>query len=385
MLFERLAPRALVLPLLSLFVVIGSACANSETSSDANAAATDDAKETDAMSSEDGLFAVFKTSMGDITCRLEFEKAPITVANFVQLAEGTKPWTHPSTREEMVDTPLYSGTIFHRVMPDFMIQGGDPLGTGTGNPGYRFMDEFHPDLRHDGPGVLSMANSGPGTNGSQFFITHKETPWLDDKHSVFGHVTEGQEIVDAIGAVPRNANNKPDTDVVLQEVQIVRKGAAAEAFDAAEVFAKWPAMQAEQQAQARAADVAKAKEALLEVAPNGEGDIQTSDSGLMWVVTQVGDGATPTSGQTITAHYTGMLLDGRTFDSSVTRGRPFQTPIGVGSVIRGWDEAFLDMKVGEKRRMVLPPELGYGERGSGRVIPPNAFLIFDVELLEVNE
>jgi peptidyl-prolyl cis-trans isomerase A (cyclophilin A) len=167
------------------------------------------------------VYAAMKTSMGDIVLQLFEDKAPMTVANFVDLASGTKEWTDPKTREK-VKRPLYNGTIFHRVIPGFMVQGGDPLGNGTGGPGYRFEDEFSADLKHSKPGILSMANAGPNTNGSQFFITHKATPWLDGKHTVFGEVVKGQNVVDAIVNVPRDARDRPLKDVVLQEVVISR-------------------------------------------------------------------------------------------------------------------------------------------------------------------
>jgi len=166
-----------------------------------------------------GTYAIFKTSMGDITCMLFADLAPITVANFVGLATGSKDWLDPSTGKKMT-TPLYSNLIFHRVIPNFMIQSGDPTGTGRGGPGYRFNDEFHPSLKHDRAGRLSMANSGTNTNGSQFFITHRPTQWLDNKHTIFGQVVDGMKIVDAIGNVPKNKSNKPLTDVVLKEIVI---------------------------------------------------------------------------------------------------------------------------------------------------------------------
>ncbi len=170
------------------------------------------------------LFATFETSMGTLVAELFWEKAPNTVTNFVQLAEGKKEWLDPRTNQKSTK-PLYDGTIFHRVIPDFMIQGGDPLGQGTGGPGYRFEDEFHPDLRHVGVGVLSMANSGRNTNGSQFFITEKDTPWLDGKHSVFGKVVTGTELVPKITRVEKAdgpGGSKPKVDVVLKHVKIGR-------------------------------------------------------------------------------------------------------------------------------------------------------------------
>jgi peptidyl-prolyl cis-trans isomerase A (cyclophilin A) len=175
----------------------------------------------DAQEKKGPLYATMKTSLGDIVLVLFEDKAPKTVANFVGLATGTKEWVDPKTGEK-AKRPLYNGTIFHRVIPDFMIQGGDPLGRGTGGPGYRFEDEFSPDLKHSKPGILSMANAGPNTNGSQFFITIKATPWLDNRHSVFGEVVKGQEVVAAIVAAPRGANDKPVKDVVINEIVISR-------------------------------------------------------------------------------------------------------------------------------------------------------------------
>ena len=168
------------------------------------------------------LYARFVTSMGNIVVALEEQRAPNTVKNFVGLATGTQEWKHPRTGEPHQGKGLYDGTIFHRVIQDFMVQGGDPLGQGTGGPGYRFKDEFHPELRHDKPGVLSMANSGPNTNGSQFFITEKATPWLDNRHSVFGHAVVGADLVGKITRVAKGPGDRPNQDVVLQKVEIFR-------------------------------------------------------------------------------------------------------------------------------------------------------------------
>ncbi|HEY3816761.1 MAG TPA: peptidylprolyl isomerase [Polyangiaceae bacterium] len=168
------------------------------------------------------LYARFHTSQGNLVIRLEEQRAPKTVKNFVGLAMGTQEWVHPRTGEAKKGAPYYDGTVFHRVIPKFMIQAGDPLGQGTGGPGYRFEDEFHPELRHSGPGVLSMANSGPATNGSQFFITEGPTPHLDNKHSVFGVVVAGIDVVGKIARVPTAARDKPVVDVVLQRVEVFR-------------------------------------------------------------------------------------------------------------------------------------------------------------------
>jgi peptidyl-prolyl cis-trans isomerase A (cyclophilin A) len=168
------------------------------------------------------LYARLHTSLGNVVLRLEEQRAPNTVKNFVGLATGAQEWKDPRSGDLKRGVPLYDGTIFHRVIPDFMVQAGCPLGQGTGGPGYRFKDEFHPELRHTGPGVMSMANSGPATNGSQFFITEKGTPWLDNKHSVFGETVAGQDVVSKIARAPRGRNDRPDTEIVLKKVEIFR-------------------------------------------------------------------------------------------------------------------------------------------------------------------
>ena len=311
----------------------------------------------------DGLYAEMHTSKGLIVLRLAYEEAPLTVVNFVGLAEGTKDSNKPA------GTPFYDGLTFHRVVANFMIQGGDPQGSGRGGPGYSFPDEIHPALRHDGPGVLSMANAGRNTNGSQFFITHKATPWLDGKHAVFGRVIQGQEVVDAIAQGD-----------VLEKLTIVRVGDAANAFRADQ--ATFDGMIAE----IAAAEEAHAKKeyddamAVLEEAYPGQ--MQTTESGLKYIIVEAGDGPKPQAGTPIKAHYTGKFLSGRVFDSSVQRGEPFEFEVGMGRVIKGWDEALLDMQKGEKRILVIPSHLGYGERGYPPVIPPQATLVFDVELVD---
>ncbi|MDD5168067.1 MAG: peptidylprolyl isomerase [Syntrophales bacterium] len=316
----------------------------------------------ESMKLAEGLYAKFLTSKGDILIKLEFEKTPVTVANFVGLAEGVK----ESNRGKGVR--FYDGLTFHRVIPDFMIQGGDPEGTGAGGPGYQFLDEIDPSLTHDGPGVLSMANSGPGTNGSQFFITHVKTPWLDGKHTVFGHTVEGQNVVNAIR-----------TGDTIKAVEIIRVGDKARAFKADQ--ASFDALLAELRqdlAQGKKKMDARDVAVIKEKYPHAI----TLPSGLMYVVLAYGTGEkTPSRGTTVRVNYTGRLLNGTKFDSTAERGGPLQFPVGVGRVIKGWDEAFLSMKKGEKRILIIPPYLGYGEMEIGPV-PPNSILVFEAELLD---
>lgn len=318
--------------------------------------------ETDKSKLEDGLYALFDTPKGEIVVELFYKKAPLTVTNFVGLVEGTIKSNKPE------GTPFYDGLKFHRVIKDFMIQGGDPQGTGRGGPGYKFSDEFDPSLRHDGPGILSMANSGPNTNGSQFFITHKATPWLDNKHSVFGKVVSGQEVVNTIAK-----------DDVMKTVRILRIGKEAESFKAdQEHFDNLETVASNAAEKKDKEEAQKAAAIIKEKWPNAK----KTPSGLMYEIKQEGTGPKPQKGQKITAHYTGTLLNGNTFDSSRDRNKPFSFPVGQGRVIRGWDEAFMDMKKGEKRILIIPPHLGYGDRGFPPSIPPNATLVFDVELLD---
>ncbi|MDD4218699.1 MAG: peptidylprolyl isomerase [Sphaerochaetaceae bacterium] len=309
---------------------------------------------------QDGLYAKIITNRGDIEVSLEYKKAPMTVANFVGLAEGVLNLKDPGK-------PYYDGLKFHRVIKDFMVQTGCPLGKGTGGPGYNFPDEFVDDLTHTGPGVLSMANAGPGTNGSQFFITHVATPWLDGKHSVFGHVVEGQSVVDAIV--------EGDS---IKSIEIKRVGEQAKAFTVTKAsFAK---VVEEVQTKERELTKKIAAELEKELENRWPNAVKTG-SGLRYVVVNKGTGTTkPKVGTNVTVHYTGTLLDGRVFDSSVRRGEPAQ--FAIGQVIEGWNEALVTMTKKEKRTLIIPPELGYGVQGYPGVIPPNSYLIFDVELLD---
>lgn len=307
-----------------------------------------------------GLYAKFNTSKGAILVNLEFEKTPGTVGNFVALAEGNM-----ENSAKPQGTPYYDGLKFHRVIADFMIQGGCPQGSGTGSPGYTFDDEIVAELKHDAPGKLSMANAGPGTNGSQFFITHTATPWLDGKHTVFGSVIEGQDVVDAI-----------EQEDEIETLEIVRVGTDAEAFNAIEAFRTFEG--------AREARIKAEKEAAeMELEKHAAG-FEKTDSGLRFNIIQKGNsGIKATKGQTVSVHYKGQLTDGSVFDSSYKRNEPIEFSIGVGQVIPGWDEGIQLLEVGDKARLVIPSHLGYGANGAGGVIPPNATLIFDVELVKV--
>ena len=308
---------------------------------------------------QDGLYAQFQTSKGTITVELMHKRTPGTVGNFVALAEGNL-----ENGVKPQGTPYYDGLTFHRVIADFMIQGGCPMGSGSGSPGYQFDDEFHPELRHDAPGVLSMANAGPGTNGSQFFITHVATPWLDDKHTVFGKVTEGQDVVDAIA--------QGDT---IDKLSILRVGADAKGWNAIEAFRSFEG------AREKRIQEEKAKmEAELDKLADG---FEKTESGLRFKQIQAGSGKAAEKGKTVAVHYEGSLANGQVFDSSYARKEPIEFTLGIGQVIAGWDEGIALLKEGEKARFVIPAHLGYGSRGAGGVIPPNATLIFDVELMRV--
>ena len=354
----------------------------------------------------EGIFATIATNKGDIVLELEYKKAPVTVANFIALAEGKNTFV---TEENLKEKPFFDGLKFHRVIKDFMIQGGDPSGNGSGGPGYAFKDEFT-DLKHDKPGILSMANSGPTTNGSQFFITHKATPWLDGKHTVFGHVTEGMSIVNAIA----------QNDVVTK-ITIVRKGALAQKFDAPKVFAdyfnnksedqkKQDLVNAENKAK-QAAIEAEAKKAYTEkygpvIAAKKayftatKATATTTPSGLTYKITEKGSGVKPTNGTQFYFHYAGYFEDGTLFDSSYEtvsksygkfdanraaqngyQAFPFEAGKKDG-MIPGFIEGLENMAFGDKAVVFIPSNLAYGERGAGSVIPPNTTLVFELEMLE---
>ncbi len=308
----------------------------------------------------EGIYAKIKTNKGDILARLEYEKTPGTVANFIALAEGN----HPTVAEAHKDKKYYNGLRFHRVIDNFMIQGGDPTGSGAGGPGYKFDDEIHPELKHDSAGILSMANAGPGTNGSQFFITHEATPWLDGKHTVFGKVIEGQDVV-----------NKISQGDQMQSIEIIRVGEKAQQFDAPAEFIKFNNAKEERIKKAKAEADAKLNKL-------AEG-FERTKSGLRYKIThKSGSGKKPEKGKNVAVHYVGKLTDGTVFDNSYGRGEPIEFPIGIGYVIPGWDEGIRLLEEGDKATFIIPSYLAYGESGAGGVIPPNATLIFDVELVK---
>jgi peptidyl-prolyl cis-trans isomerase A (cyclophilin A) len=314
----------------------------------------------------EGLYAQIKTTKGDITLKLEYEKTPLTVANFVGLAEGTLPNdAFPQGHA------YYDGLLFHRVISNFMIQGGDPQGSGIGGPGYSFPDEFHPELRHNSKGILSMANSGPATNGSQFFITHVPTPWLDDKHTVFGSVVDGQNVVDTI-----------EQGDAMIHISIVRIGKKATDFNASHVFTSEKDLMEAKQKALMEEKKRKEEEELKELLK----DAQKSDVGYYYEVKEMGTGEMPRSGQMLMCNYTLYLANGKKIDSSHDRKQPFVFTVGIGQVIKGWDKALLDFPVGTSVRVIIPPDLGYGSAGAGGgVIPPNAWLIFDIDVLGVQD
>ncbi|MDP2088421.1 MAG: peptidylprolyl isomerase [Flavobacteriaceae bacterium] len=321
---------------------------------------------------KDGLYAEIQTTKGDILLQLTYDKTPFTVANFVSLAEGT----NTNTTDSIKGKPFYDGLKFHRVIKDFMVQGGDYLGTGEGGPGYSFPDEFPKDslnnllLIHDKAGVLSMANAGPETNGSQFFITHKDTPWLDGKHTVFGQVVFGQEVV-----------NNIEQDDIMKKIDIIRVGKDAKKFDAAKVFKSL--MKVYKDAQ-RAKEEQFEKEKSEFLSKMGESAAKQLPSGLKILIKEEGKGKKVESGLLVQVHYSGYFVDGKMFDSSFNRGVPFEFRPGVDRVIAGWTEGIPMLREGTKAVFFIPYYLGYGdvERPG---MPAKSDLIFEVEVLKVTQ
>ena len=345
---------------------------------------------------QDGVFATINTNKGAIILELDFQKTPVTVANFISLAQGKNEFV---TDKKLKGKPFFNGLKFHRVISDFMIQGGDPQGTGAGSPGYSFKDEFIPELKFDKGGILAMANSGPKTNGSQFFITHKETPWLNGKHTIFGHVIQGMDVVNSIAQ-----------DDIIENIIITQNGKLAKKFKAEKVFADYYNNKAEEErkeaeAKAEAEKIQKEKMAALmteKVASfnNLKTTATTTPSGLIYKITEKGTGVKPVAGTTIYFHYSGFLEDGKLFDSSreevaktynqhnemrAMQGgyKPFPFEAGKkDGMIPGFTEAIDLLSFGDKITAFIPAKLAYGESGAGGVIPPNATLIFEIEIFD---
>lgn len=359
---------------------------------------------------EDGLYAEFVTNKGTMLAELYYDKVPVTVANFVALAEGN----HPMVKDEYKGKRYYDSITFHRVVNNFMIQGGDPTASGMGDPGYKFPDEFHPDLKHDKPGVLSMANPGRDANGSQFFIMEKEWPSLDNRHAVFGQVIEGMDVHDSISNVkvidPARRNHKPVEDVVITKLNIIRKGKEAKFFDAPKVFEEeMPKIleKREQQiaeAKKKAEELSKeAREEFLKKNEEIKNSIIKSETGMEMAFTHKGDGVKPTPEQRVKIDCAGYFEDGTLFwttwkevaekngkydETQDSRGgySPFTMPYNESAgLVAGFREAMLNMKVGDKARVYIPYHLGYGESGRAPLIPGKTNLVFDIELTGIAE
>lgn len=319
---------------------------------------------------KDGLYMAINTNKGTIIVELFYKQTPLTVANFIGLAEG-------KIKNSAKEGKFYDGLNFHRVIENFMIQGGDPKGNGTGGPGYQFPDEIVASLTFDIPGLLAMANAGPGTNGSQFFITHTATPWLNGKHTIFGAVVDSaidQPIVNSIAQGDK-----------IESTVIIAKGDDAKTFANEAVVGGVVNPTFTEKAEAKAKEEFKKKNAadmamVEQLFPNG---YKTTKRGVFYVIEQEGSGETPKKQQTVSVNYEGRLLTtGQVFDSSYARKEPIEFPAGVGYVIAGWDEAIMEMKVGEKRKVIIPASLGYGDQGAGGgLIPGGAWLVFDMELV----
>jgi len=303
----------------------------------------------------DGLYARISTDHGEILVSLAYDKAPLTVCNFAGLAEGKL--------DAAKGKPYYDGLVFHRVEPGFVVQGGDPKGNGSGGPGYSFLNEVSPDLRFDAEGVVGMANSGPHTNGSQFFITLGPASHLNGGYTAFGKVISGMEAVKAIA--------KGDA---MKKVEIVRAGKAAKAFK--DDQASWDALLAKAVGAKREADLA-----VINARWPG---LAADPSGLLYKIEKQGAGPTPGKSRTIAIAYKLMLRSGEVIDSSDFHGGKVDFQVGAGKLISGMDIALLGMRKGERRLVVIPPELGYGTRGiPGTSVEPYMILVFEAELLGI--
>ena len=351
---------------------------------------------------DDGIYAEFSTSMGTMLIKLTYEKTPVTVANFVALAEGN----HPKVDNDFKGKKFYNGIIFHRVIDNFMIQGGDPRGDGTGGPGYRFLDEIDLSLKHDKPGVLSMANSGPGTNGSQFFITEVPTPHLDGKHTVFGHIIEGLEVQDAISNVETAVANRPVKDVVINKVKIIRVGSKAKKYDAVKTWNEMEPNLVKIQEKKMADEFFKI-DSLSEIVRLNNKKFRKNaiklKSGVEINFIKKGGGIKPLDGDEILIYYEGYLAaNGVLFGtnrkdimisyerySKDAENKGWYDPLKVPfsnqmQLIEGFKEALMMMSVGDKVYTFIPSKLGYGSKAQGNMIPANSDLEFIIELIDIS-
>lgn len=340
---------------------------------------------------EDGVYAEFITTKGTFVAKLYHEQTPITVSNFVDLAEGTNALVDSTYKGK----PYFDGLVFHRVIKNFMIQGGDPLGNGTGGPGYKFPDEFVDSLVHDKKGILSMANSGPATNGSQFFITAKETPHLNGMHTVFGEVVMGIEVIDSINSAPTGQNDRPVDDIVIEKINIIKKGnVTLNSFEE-------EMEEIENERKEKEQRLVEVKEETVQNFNKLKEEAEELPSGLKMAFTTKGEGEQPEEGQRVLLNYEGYLTDGTLFDSNkleiaekyemVDQRRlqanqyapmPADYSLDAG-LIAGFKEGMLKMNVGDEAVLFIPSYLGYGETGAGNVIPPNSDLIFKIEIVEI--
>lgn len=340
---------------------------------------------------EEGIYAEFVTNKGTFVAKLYHDATPLTTASFVALAEGTN---------EMVDSvykgkPFYNGLIFHRIIKDFMIQGGDPNGDGSGNPGYRFPDEIVDTLKHARKGILSMANSGPETNGSQFFVTLKETPWLDGKHTVFGEIVIGMEVVDSIGVVPTTKpGDKPVDPVVMNEVNIIKKG------DVSVVDFTKELKKIEEEREAENARLERVAMDKAVVFATRKSESENMESGLQIYYDKKGEGPKPKEGENVMINYAGYFTNGEMFNTNLLEVaetyavvdearkaadayKPIVTNSTDNRLIQGFREALQTMRIGDKATIFIPSHLAYGEQGNPPYIGPNTDIIFELELVEL--
>lgn len=346
---------------------------------------------------EDGIYAEFVTTKGTMVAKLHYEKAPITSANFISLAEGT----NKNVDSIYTNRKFYNGTIFHRVIDDFMIQGGDPTGTGTGNPGYKFNDEFNPSLKHDKQGVLSMANSGPNTNGSQFFITDKPTPFLDNKHAVFGELISGLNIQDSISNIETNGSNRPVDSVIINELNIIRKGRKAKSFEASNLFFNHFS-EVEKLEKERKEKIARLKNKAKTEHQKQREKATKLPSGTQYYISKKGEGKQLTESSKVLTHYALFFEDGTLLDTSDLNIAEAMNAVNPGkkaankynpikanlspdaNMIPGFKEGLQQLKVGDKATLFIPYHMGYGEAGN-RGIPPKTNLIFEVEIIKLTK